>query len=79
MCESGGNYNALNPSSGAGGAYQMLPETYKGLGGKYAAPQLAPEVGAGQARRKALERRRRARATGNVPSSAIPARLGSDR
>ena len=43
MCESGGNYGALNPSSGAGGAYQMLPETYKGLGGKYAAPQLAPK------------------------------------
>ena len=34
MCESGGNYGALNPSSGAGGAYQMLPETYKGLGGQ---------------------------------------------
>ena len=43
MCESGGNYNALNPSSGAGGAYQMLPETYKGLGGKYSAPQVAPK------------------------------------
>jgi septal ring factor EnvC (AmiA/AmiB activator) len=43
MCESGGNYNAVNPTSGAGGAYQMLPETYKGLGGKYAAPQLAPK------------------------------------
>jgi septal ring factor EnvC (AmiA/AmiB activator) len=43
MCESGGNYGALNPSSGAGGAYQMLPETYKGLGGKYQAPQLAPK------------------------------------
>jgi peptidoglycan hydrolase CwlO-like protein len=43
MCESGGNYNALNPSSGAGGAYQMLPETYKGLGGQYKAPQLAPK------------------------------------
>jgi len=43
MCESGGNYGALNPSSGAGGAYQMLPETYKGLGGKYAAPHLAPK------------------------------------
>jgi hypothetical protein len=43
MCESGGNYHALNPSSGAGGAYQMLPETYKGLGGKYSAPQLAPK------------------------------------
>ena len=43
MCESGGNYGALNPSSGAGGAYQMLPETYKGLGGKYKAPHLAPK------------------------------------
>jgi len=43
MCESGGNYGALNPSSGAGGAYQMLPETYKGLGGKHAAPHLAPK------------------------------------
>jgi predicted nucleic acid-binding Zn-ribbon protein len=43
MCESGGNYNAINPSSGAGGAYQMLPETYKGLGGKYKAPQVAPK------------------------------------
>jgi septal ring factor EnvC (AmiA/AmiB activator) len=43
MCESGGNYNALNPSSGAGGAYQLLPETYKGLGGKYSAPSKAPK------------------------------------
>jgi predicted nucleic acid-binding Zn-ribbon protein len=43
MCESGGNYGAVNPTSGAGGAYQMLPSTYQGLGGKYAAPQLAPK------------------------------------
>jgi hypothetical protein len=43
MCESGGNYRAKNPSSGAGGAYQFLPETYKGLGGKYAAPEAAPK------------------------------------
>ena len=43
MCESGGNYGALNPSSGAGGAYQMLPETYEGLGGQYEAPHLAPK------------------------------------
>ena len=43
MCESGGNYHAVNPKSGAGGAYQFLPETYKGLGGRYAAPQLAPK------------------------------------
>jgi muramidase (phage lysozyme) len=42
MCESGGNYRAVNPNSGAGGAYQMLPQTYKGLGGRYAAPQVAP-------------------------------------
>jgi hypothetical protein len=43
MCESGGNYGALNPSSGAGGAYQLLPSTYEGLGGKYEAPHLAPK------------------------------------
>jgi septal ring factor EnvC (AmiA/AmiB activator) len=43
MCESGGNYGAVNPSSGAGGAYQMLPSTYKGLGGKYSSPQAAPK------------------------------------
>jgi muramidase (phage lysozyme) len=43
ICESGGNYRAKNPSSGAGGAYQFLPETYKGLGGRYAAPELAPK------------------------------------
>jgi muramidase (phage lysozyme) len=42
-CESGGNYRALNPSSGAGGAYQFLPETYRGLGGRYKAPHLAPK------------------------------------
>jgi septal ring factor EnvC (AmiA/AmiB activator) len=29
MCESGGNYSALNPSSGAGGAYQILPSTWE--------------------------------------------------
>ena len=43
MCESGGNYGAVNPNSGAGGAYQFLPDTYKGLGGRYKAPQLAPK------------------------------------
>jgi septal ring factor EnvC (AmiA/AmiB activator) len=43
ICESGGNYGAVNPTSGAGGAYQMLPETYKGLGGKYSAPNVAPK------------------------------------
>lgn len=34
MCESGGNYRALNPSSGAGGAYQILPSTWRAYGGK---------------------------------------------
>jgi septal ring factor EnvC (AmiA/AmiB activator) len=43
MCESGGNYGAVNPTSGAGGAYQFLPSTYEGLGGKYASPNVAPK------------------------------------
>ena len=34
MCESGGNYSAVNPSSGAGGAYQILPSTWELYGGK---------------------------------------------
>jgi peptidoglycan hydrolase CwlO-like protein len=34
MCESGGNYGALNPSSGAGGAYQILPSTWELYGGQ---------------------------------------------
>jgi septal ring factor EnvC (AmiA/AmiB activator) len=34
MCESGGNYSALNPSSGAGGAYQILPSTWVLYGGQ---------------------------------------------
>ena len=33
MCESGGNYDAVNPSSGAGGAYQILPSTWDLYGG----------------------------------------------
>ncbi|MFI5027685.1 MAG: transglycosylase family protein [Solirubrobacterales bacterium] len=40
MCESGGDYGAVNPSSGAGGAYQILPSTWALYGGK-AAPQDA--------------------------------------
>jgi hypothetical protein len=28
-CESGGNYRALNPSSHAGGKYQVLPSTWR--------------------------------------------------
>ena len=38
MCESGGNYGAVNGSSGAGGAYQILPSTWGLYGGK-GAPQ----------------------------------------
>jgi outer membrane murein-binding lipoprotein Lpp len=34
MCESGGNYGAVNPSSGAGGAYQILPSTWDLYGGQ---------------------------------------------
>ncbi len=33
MCESGGDYSALNPSSGAGGAYQIIPSTWEAYGG----------------------------------------------
>jgi septal ring factor EnvC (AmiA/AmiB activator) len=43
MCESGGNYSALNPSSGAGGAYQILPSTWDLYGGQ-GAPQDAPKA-----------------------------------
>jgi len=41
MCESGGNYSAVNPSSGAGGAYQILPSTWAAYGGQ-GLPQDAP-------------------------------------
>jgi septal ring factor EnvC (AmiA/AmiB activator) len=40
ICESGGNYGALNPGSGAGGAYQILPSTWALYGGR-GAPQDA--------------------------------------
>jgi len=43
MCESGGNYSALNPSSGAGGAYQILPSTWELYGGR-GAPHEAPKA-----------------------------------
>jgi peptidoglycan hydrolase CwlO-like protein len=43
MCESGGNYHALNSSSGAGGAYQILPSTWRAYGGQ-GAPQDAPKA-----------------------------------
>ncbi len=34
QCESGGNYAAVNPSTGAGGAYQILPSTWQAYGGQ---------------------------------------------
>jgi peptidoglycan hydrolase-like protein with peptidoglycan-binding domain len=34
QCESGGNYSAVNPKSGAGGAYQILPSTWRAYGGQ---------------------------------------------
>jgi septal ring factor EnvC (AmiA/AmiB activator) len=43
MCESGGNYGAVNPGSGAGGAYQILPSTWALYGGK-GAPQDASKA-----------------------------------
>jgi septal ring factor EnvC (AmiA/AmiB activator) len=43
MCESGGNYGAVNPSSGAGGAYQILPSTWAAYGGQ-GLPQNAPKA-----------------------------------
>ncbi len=33
QCESGGNWGAVNSSSGAGGAYQIMPSTWQGYGG----------------------------------------------
>ena len=42
ICESGGNYGALNPSSGAGGAYQILPSTWHAYGGKGLPHQASP-------------------------------------
>ncbi len=43
MCESGGNYGAINPSSGAGGAYQILPSTWDLYGGQ-GDPQKRPKA-----------------------------------
>jgi hypothetical protein len=41
MCESGGDYHAVNSGSGAGGAYQILPSTWAAYGGS-GLPQDAP-------------------------------------
>lgn len=40
QCESGGNYSAVNPSTGAGGAYQIMPSTWRAYGGS-GSPQSA--------------------------------------
>ncbi len=49
-CESGGNFGAVNPSSGAGGAYQILPSTWDLYGGdgdpENASPQQQTQVAA---------------------------------
>jgi peptidoglycan hydrolase CwlO-like protein len=42
MCESGGNFGAVNPSSGAGGAYQILPSTWKSYGGEGQPHEASP-------------------------------------
>jgi septal ring factor EnvC (AmiA/AmiB activator) len=42
MCESGGSFNAVNPSSGAGGAYQILPSTWELYGGSGAPQEASP-------------------------------------
>jgi peptidoglycan hydrolase CwlO-like protein len=41
-CESGGNWSAVNPSSGAGGAYQILPSTWELYGGSGAPQDASP-------------------------------------
>jgi Transglycosylase-like domain/Putative peptidoglycan binding domain len=43
QCESGGNYQAVNPSTGAGGAYQIMPSTWRAYGGT-GSPQSAPKA-----------------------------------
>ena len=57
MCESGGNYGAVNPSSGAGGAYQILPSTWALYGGQ-GEPAGRPEGRTGPDRRRNLGRLR---------------------
>jgi peptidoglycan hydrolase-like protein with peptidoglycan-binding domain len=42
QCESGGDYSAVNSSSGAGGAYQIMPSTWAAYGGQ-GLPQDAPK------------------------------------
>lgn len=44
QCESGGNYRAVNSSSGAGGAYQIMPSTWDGYDGYPNAESAPPAV-----------------------------------
>jgi peptidoglycan hydrolase-like protein with peptidoglycan-binding domain len=43
QCESQGNYHAVNSSTGAGGAYQIMPSTWRAYGGS-GSPQSAPKA-----------------------------------
>ena len=43
MCESGGDFTAVNPTSGAGGAYQILPSTWQLYGGEGLPQDASPE------------------------------------
>jgi predicted nucleic acid-binding Zn-ribbon protein len=43
MCESGGDWGAVNPSSGAGGAYQIMPSTWSSYGGSGSPEDASPE------------------------------------
>jgi septal ring factor EnvC (AmiA/AmiB activator) len=43
MCESGGNFDAVNQSSGAGGAYQILPSTWESYGGQGKPNDASPQ------------------------------------
>jgi hypothetical protein len=42
QCESGGNWGAVNSSSGAGGAYQILPSTWAAYGGAGSPEDASP-------------------------------------
>ena len=63
MCESGGNYNALNPSRAPAAPTRCCPRPTRAWAAVRRTPAGA-EVGAGPARGEALERRRRPRQLG---------------
>ena len=42
QCESGGDWSAVNASSGAGGAYQILPSTWAAYGGTGSPQDASP-------------------------------------